>query len=368
MPMHSPLPKTLRSTLLMFAAIASLTIFVRSDGLRAAETCVYVSDAGTQSIVLYHLDEENGNLKEVSRTNVGAAPGSLAVHAGRKLLFASLRTNAEVGSFQIGEQGKLTAIGKVALAKNANAAYVAADQTGEFLLTASYMGGRVTLHDIDKSGQISDARQTIETASTAHCCMLTADQKWLFVPHVQPNGIYQFQFDAKAGKLTQKNMAAGGKEGAGPRHLAIHPSQKFAFSSDESGSSVTLYSLDAEKGLTPQQTLSTLPADFTGKNSTADVHVHPNGEFVWVSNRGHDSLAGFRFDAAAGKLTPLGQTSTEKTPRSFAISPTGKWILGAGEGNGKLAVFAVDVKSGLLERKETIEVGKSLTWVEVVKM
>jgi len=347
----------------LFALIVSSTTVARS-----AETCVYVSDAGTQSIVLYHFDEETGKLKEVSRTSVGTAPGSLFVHAERKLLLASLRTNAEIGSFQIGEQGQLTAIGKTSLDSNANAAYVAADQSGRFLFAASYSGGRVTLHDINRSGQISEARQTIDTEKTAHAAVLSADQKWLFVPHVQSNAIFQFRFDAKKGKLTREENAAGGKEGAGPRHLAIHPSQKFAFSSDESGSSVTLYSFDAEKGLHPLQTLSTLPEGYTEKNSTADVHVHPGGQFVWVSNRGHDSLAGFRFDAVAGKLTALGQTPTEKTPRSFAVAPHGKWILGAGEGSGKLAVFAVDPQSGLLERKETIEVGKSLTWVTIARL
>lgn len=337
--------------------------------MNAAETCVYISDAGTQSIVLYHLDEESGKLKEVSRTNVGTAPGSLAVHAESRLLLASLRTNARIGSFAIGKDGKLTPVSETELGSNANAAYVAADRSGKFLLAASYSGGRVTVHEIAEGGKLGAAPlQTIETAKTSHAAVLSADQRWLFVPHVQPNAIYQFKFDAKTGKLTQQESAAGGKPGAGPRHLAIHPSQKFAFSSDESASSVTLYSLDAEKGLKPLQTLSTLPEDFTGKNSTADVHVHPSGEFVWVSNRGHDSLAGFRFDAATAKLTALGQTPTEKTPRSFGLSPNGNWLFAAGEGTGKLAVYAVDAKSGKLDRKETLDVGKSLTWVCVVKL
>jgi 6-phosphogluconolactonase len=337
--------------------------------VNAAETCVYVSDAGTQAIVLYHLDEATGKLKEVARTNVGTAPGSLAVNAQSRLLFASLRTNAEIGSYKIGEAGKLALIGKTELGSGANAAYVAADKNAHFLLAASYSAGRVTVHDIAATGQLGGTPlQTIATAKTAHAAILSGDQKWLFVPHVQPNAIYQFRFDAKTGMLTQQEKAPGGKEGAGPRHLAIHPSQKFAFSSDESGNSVTLYSLDAEKGLKPLQTLSTLPDDFTGKNSTADVHVHPSGEFVWVSNRGHDSLAGFRFDATTAKLTALGQTPTEKTPRSFGLSPNGNWLFGAGEGSGKLATFAVDPKTGKLERKETTDVGKSLTWVTVVRL
>jgi 6-phosphogluconolactonase len=113
------------------------------------------------------------------------------------------------------------------------------------------------------------------------------------------------------------------------------------------------------------QTLSTLPADFSARNTTAEVKVHPSGKFVWVSNRGHDSLAGFAIDGT-GKLSPLGQTPTEPTPRSFDITPDGRYLLAAGEGSGKLAVFRVDAATGKLTRVHTVEVGKSLPWVQVV--
>jgi 6-phosphogluconolactonase len=113
--------------------------------------------------------------------------------------------------------------------------------------------------------------------------------------------------------------------------------------------------------------LSTLPDDFTGKNSTADVKFHPSGRFVWVSNRGHDSLAGFEFDEAAGKLRAIRQTPTEKTPRSFAIDPSGNYAFAAGEGSGKLAAYSIDKESGRLDRIATYETGKSLTWVSAVE-
>src|SRR5262249_40568577 len=125
-------------------------------------------------------------------------------------------------------------------------------------------------------------------------------------------------------------------------------------------------SFDPTTGLKPKQTLSTLPADFKATNSTAEVKIHPSGKFVWVSNRGHDSLAGFSIDSA-GKLTALGQTPTEKTPRSFDVEPDGDYVFGAGEGSGKLAVFRVKKDSGELTRIHTYDVGKSLTWVMAVK-
>ena len=111
------------------------------------------------------------------------------------------------------------------------------------------------------------------------------------------------------------------------------------------------------------QTLSTLPADFKGRNTTAEVKVHPSGKFVWVSNCGHDSLAGFAIETKTGKLTALGQTRTEKTPRSFDISPDGRFVLAAGESSGKLAVYQVDLETGKLTLRHTYDVGKSLTWV-----
>jgi 6-phosphogluconolactonase len=184
---------------------------------------------------------------------------------------------------------------------------------------------------------------------------------------VEPNAIFQFRFDAATGKLSDAGRATGGQTGAGPRHLAIHPSQKFAFSSDETGNSITLYSLDAEEGLKPLKTISTLPDSFGGKNTTADVKVHSSGKFVWVSNRGHDSLAGYRFDESKAELTALGRTPTEKTPRSFDLDPTGKYLFAAGEGSGKLAAYKVDPATGKLEQTETYDVGKSLTWVLAVQ-
>ncbi len=131
---------------------------------------------------------------------------------------------------------------------------------------------------------------------------------------------------------------------------------------------ITAYRVDADAGLKPAQTLSTLPPDFKGQNTTAEVKVHPGGRFVWVSNRGHESLAGFRIDPTTGQLSALGQTPTEKTPRSFDIEPDGRYVFGAGEGSGKLAVFRVDLDKGTLTRLHTYPVGKSLTWVLAVKM
>jgi 6-phosphogluconolactonase len=252
------------------------------------------------------------------------------------------------------------------LPKGENAAFVGTDRTGRWLLSASYAAGKVVVHGLDEGKIQGPAVQTVTTAKTAHATPTSPDNRWVFVPHVAPNAIYQFRLDVATGKLTESGKAAGGTKKAGPRHLAFHPKLRLAFCSDEQGSGITAYRFDPDAGLTPVQTLTTLPAGFKGRNTTAEVKVHPGGKFVWVSNRGHDSLAGFRIDST-GKLSALGQTATEKTPRSFEIDPDGRYVFGAGEGSGKLAVFQVDLDSGKLTRIHTYPVGKSLTWVMAVK-
>jgi 6-phosphogluconolactonase len=319
-----------------------------------ADTFVYVSMAPEKKIQTFRLDPKDGNLTAVEAIAVDGAPGALAVDPQRKFLFASLRTNSTLASFRIdAATGKLTPLSTAALPKDENAAFVGTDRTGRWLISASYAAGKVVVHEI-KDGMIQTPPvQTVTTAKTAHSFTTDRDNQYVFVPHVTPNAVYQFRLDEKTGKLTDAGKAAGGTDKAGPRHLAFHPTKSMVYTSDEQGSSITAYEY-SPAGLKPVQTLSTLPADFKGANTTAEVKVHPSGKFAWVSNRGHDSLAGFAIDNT-GKLTALGQTPTEKTPRSFEISPDGRHLFGAGEGSGKLAVYQVDLDTGKLTPQRTLD-------------
>jgi 6-phosphogluconolactonase len=353
----------------MRSLLSTLVLLGCAMTLRA-DTFVYVSMAPEQKIQIYRLDPKDGKLTPVEAVAVEGAPGSLAVDPKQKFLFASLRSNSTLASFRIDPAtGKLKALSTAALPKGENAAFVATDRTGRWLLSASYNAGKVAVHRLKSNGIIeTPAVETIETAKTAHCIGIDRDNKFVFVPHVAPNAIYQFRLDAATGKLKDAGKAKGGTDKAGPRHLAFHPSQKLAFTSDETGSSITAYRFDPSTGLAPAQTLSTLPEVWKGENTTAEVKVHPSGKFVWVSNRGHDSLAGFAIDGKTGNLTALGQTPTEKTPRSFDVDPDGRFLFGAGEGSGKLAVYQIDGGKGKLTRLHTYDVGKSLTWVMAVKL
>jgi len=349
--------------------LMTAVLLLGSAGTALADTYVYVSMAAEQKIQIYRLNPADGSLTAVDAVAVDGAPGSLRVEPRKKFLVASLRTTSKLATFEIDPtSGKLKALGEADLGKGKNAAFVGTDRTGRWVLSASYMAGRVVVHRLGDDGRLQmPAVQTVETAVTAHSLLVDRDNKFVFVPHVAPNAVYQFRLDPETGTLTDAGKAPGGADKAGPRHIALHPTLNLAFTSDETGSSITAYRVEPETGLKPVQTLSTLPADFKEPNTTADVKIHPNGKFVWVSNRGHDSLAGFAIDGS-GKLSALDRTPTEQTPRSFDIEPDGRYLFGAGEGSGKLAVFKVEPDSGKLTRLHTLDVGKSLTWVLAVKL
>jgi 6-phosphogluconolactonase len=162
--------------------------------------------------------------------------------------------------------------------------------------------------------------------------------------------VFVYRYDAARGVLDANDPPwAAVEPGSGPRHLAFHPSGRFVYTINELSSTITVLSWDGKAGrLAPFQTVSTLPAGFQGENDTAEIVVSADGRFVYGSNRGHDSLAVFRVDAATGRLSPAGDVSSGgKTPRSFAIDPTGRWLLAANKDSGTIVVFRLDPTSGL---------------------
>jgi 6-phosphogluconolactonase len=347
--------------------LATILLLGAAMDLHAA-TFLYVSMAPEQKIQIYRLDAD-GKLTAIDAVAVEGAPGCLSVDPKKAHLFATLRSTSTLASFDIdGATGKIKPLSNAALgAKEDNAAFVRTDLSGRWLISASYSGGKVVVHRVENGKIQSPAVQTLETAKTAHCVGIDPENRWVFVPHVSLNAVLQFHQGPATGKLSEAGRAEAGADNAGPRHLAFHPTQPLAFTSDEVKSTITAYRYDPSKGLQAFQNLTTLPADFNQSNTTAEVKVHPSGKFVWVSNRGHDSLAGFAIEAKTGKLTPLGQTATEKTPRSFEIDPDGRYLFSAGEGSGKLAVYQIDADSGKLTPLRVVDVGKSVTWVLAVK-
>jgi 6-phosphogluconolactonase (cycloisomerase 2 family) len=326
-----------------------------------------VSLAKDKKIAAYKVDATTGALTYLADIACEGEPGALVANPARTLLFASLRPEGKLVAFRINPSGTLEYINTVEAGPDP--AQLSTDKEGRFLLAAYYVAGKVTVHAIEKDGSLR-ARpvQSLPTAEKAHAILLDPANRFAFAPHTGPNAIFQFAFNAATGELTPGNpRKLATPENTGPRHIVFHQRLDIAYIDNEQGASVTAYRFDRTGGsLTALQTISTLPSDFSQRNACAEIKIHPTGKFLYVSNRGHDSIARFQVDDGRGELMALGQTPTEKTPRSFDLDPGGKFLYVCGEAADRLVAYRIDQKTGGLTQTATYSVGKMPWWVVVV--
>ena len=314
---------------------------------------VAVSAGKYQTVLLYQLDRKTGALKQSAKYDLPGSPGSQCVSPYGKTLSVSVRSAKSVAAFRIDHRDKnLVSLGLTEI--GTNAAYVATDRTGRPLLWASHGEGVVGSHAINKDGSVKNGSLSrIETARCAHAILPAPSNRFAFVPHTGPNAVHQFHFDAKSGKLSKNNpLTARPAVGLEPRHLAFHPRLPIVYCGDEKGDSVTAYKLDRYTGqLKAFHTVSTIPAVFDGsKNTCADIEISADGKFIYASNRGHNSIAGFAVDANTGKLNRIGQFDTGETPRSFNLGPNDNWLIAAGQRSHDLHIYERNAKSGKLAK------------------
>lgn len=346
-----------------------LALFCLASAVFAGPTMVYVSESGENRIAIWALDESTGELSRAGVAELPGAPGSLSVSPDRRHLYASVRSARQFATLDV--DARTGALANATFADAGfNAAYIFADPTGRWLLSASYSEGVAGLSGI-KDGRVSGPPVvTLETGKKAHCIQTCPANKFAFVPHVgELNKVEQLRFDAGAGTLTRNSPPhLPGGAGEGPRHMQFHPNGRWAYFVNEQGKSVTLCDFDAGTGtLQARQSVPTVPEEWRDKGSCADIHISADGRFVYASNRGHDSLAVFSVDTQSGRLTALGQTPTEKTPRSFCLVPGAPFVVAAGEGSHRLIVFRRDAGTGLLTPLKSYECGKGPAWVTSVK-
>jgi 6-phosphogluconolactonase len=348
---------------------AAVVILAGTAGFAGAKEFAYVALDGENRIAVYSIDEKSGELSPRPDVATSSPPGGLASDPKNRFLFAALRQAGRLASFRIGSDGGLTLINTVAA--GADPAFVATDRTGQFLLTAYYVAAKVSVHRIGKDGSLSEKPiQEIPTDEKAHAILTDPSNQFVFVPHTGPKAIYQFRFDEETGRLSPNDpLILSTGENSGPRQLAYHPKLDVVFFDYEQGSAIAAFDLNRKTGrLSFRERLSSIPEDVSITNSNARIEIHPTGRFVYVANRGHESLAGYQVDPKTGKLTSLGQTLTEKTPRGFAIDPSGRFLYAAGQSSDRLAAFRIDQKTGQLNRFAMYKVGKKPWWVHVVRL
>jgi len=337
----------------------------------------YTSKTGSKGIYSYRFDTTTGRLTDGAVAAETADPSFVAADASGKFLYAV----NEVGEFQGQKSGavsafsidqttaKLTLLNQVA-SKGAGTCYVSLDKTGKFVLVASYDSGNVAVFPVQKDGSLGAATALVQHTGTgadkerqegphAHWIEVSPDNRFALAVDLGLDEILVYKFDASKGTLTPNDppfikLAPR----SGPRHITFHPNGKFVFLTSELNSTVTALSYDAKKGvLRALGTLSTLPKEASGHNDTAEIAVSPSGKFLYVSNRGHDSIALFAIDPAQGTLTWTGDFSTRgRTPRHFTIDPSGEFLLAENHESNTIVIFKIDpTTGGLTPTGQTVE-------------
>jgi 6-phosphogluconolactonase len=363
--------------LLIFICVAFASLFALGGALHSAKASkgnyfVYVGTYTAQQskgIYAYRFNATTGQLVSLGLAAETSNPSFLAVHPGQRFLYAVNETgnfqnqkSGAVSAFAIDRRtGKLTLINQVA-SRGADPCYVAVDKSGKYVVVANYSGGSVAVFPVLKGGRLGEATSVLQYKGAganperqesphAHWIDFSPDNRFAIAADLGLDQLNIYKFDSTKGSLVPNHPAVVHvKPGAGVRHFAFHPGARFAYAVNEMGSSVTSFSYDAARGtLHELQTISMLPKDFSGKNDAAEIQVHPNGKFLYASNRGHDSIAVFSIDPKKGTLTPVEYVPTQgKAPRYFAIDPTGSRLFVANQNSGNIVIFQIDPGTGRL--------------------
>ncbi len=336
---------------------------------------LYVCLQDEDKIVSFALDPESGRLTPSAETPVAGGPSVLAVSPDQRVLYVGCRNAPAIMSFRI-DRGAGALSPQVNITPAHAPTFLAPDRSGKYLLAAYYQGGFAAVHPLGGDGAVGGPPiDWLATAVGAHAIQTDPSNRFAFVPHIArlndnvleparenpgPNMILQFKFDATTGHLTANSpFRVEPAERLGPRHYCFHPSGDIVHFSNEQGCSVTSYRLDPASGaLSAVETITTLPAGFTGRNTCSQIHLTPSGRYLYVGNRGHNSIAGFAVDAASGRLTPAGHVSTEAVPSAFGLDPAGRFLFAAGTASGRLAAYRIEGETGALSPLATYAVGR----------
>jgi len=339
----------------------------------AAETFAYVGNADSNEVQVFSMDANAGSMTLVEKVPfVGiekAGPSTpMAVSPDKHILFVGVRSQPfTVVSYAIDpKSGKLQHLGNSPLADSM--AYIATDRRGQFLLSASYGGNKIAINPIDARGVAQPPSQVIPTGLNAHAIQADPSNRFVLATNLGSDAVLAFKLDAETGRLTP-NQPPETKvaEKSGPRHFVFHPNGKFVYLVHELNGALIAFGYDADKGqLHDLQHASALPPGFDGKPWAADIHLTPDGRFLYASERTSSTLAGFRVDATTGQLTAIGSVPTEKQPRGFAIDPSGRFLAAVGELSDGMTVYVIDQTSGVLSKQASYPVGKKPNWVEFV--
>jgi 6-phosphogluconolactonase len=335
-------------------------------------------DGHGKGIYAYRYDANTGKTTSLGVAAETTNPSWVALDPNGHFLYAVNElgnyqgpNSGGVSAFAVDQAtGKLTFLNELAT-RGADPCYVTVDHTGKYVLVANYTGGSVAVFPILPDGKLGPATAFIQHTGHgtnperqegphAHSIVLTPDNRFAIVNDLGLDELLVYKFDSATGTLTPNDPPFAKLDpGAGPRHFALAPDGKFAYVISEMGRTVTAFSANLHAGVFhPIESVSTLPASFSGRNDDAEIEVHPSGKFLYASNRGEDTIAGFAIDPTKGTLKKIEDLPTGgKEPRSFAIDPTGKLLFAANQNSDDIVILRIDARTGhLTQTGEKLEV------------
>jgi 6-phosphogluconolactonase len=372
-------------------ANALQTLRAQTAGGRLLYVGTYTNNAqGSKGIYGWRFDAATGRVASLGLAAETDSPSWVVVHPSKRFLYAANELpppeaggpTGAVTAFSIeAASGRLTQIGRVKT-NGLAPAHMLVDPTGKWAIVGNYGNGagsegtsiavfaigddgrlaatpRAFVPHVPKPKRLDPAapppRNGNPPTSHPHCVLLSPDSRFLFVAEKGFDEIVVYRFDAATGALTPNTPPAveATRFRAAPRHLAFGKDGTFLYVCYEAGRAVSTYAYDASNGtLSPKDTVATLPPGAPPTGSCAEIEVHPDGRYLYVSNRGHNSLALLAIDPSDGTLTLEGVFPVGGTPRNFKIDPTGNYVFAEGQNNGVTVVFTIDRPTGMLTKTD----------------
>ena len=375
----------MKKTTLLFSLLYCINATAQKENYLLIGT--YTSGK-SEGIYVYKFNSSTGDNSLVSTVKT-SNPSFLAVAPNKKTVYA-VNENADSTMHTVGgnisafrfNNGKLTEINKQP-SGGKHPCFVEVDKTGQWVFAGNYTSGTIGLLHTQKDGSLDTLKQVIQHSGSGpntarqngphvHSTNLTADNKYLFVPDLGIDKVMQYNFNAKKGFLypAAKQPYLQTAPGSGPRHISFHPTGKYMYLMLELTGNVMVFKNNGASDIGPIQTISAQAANFTGTIGSADIHVSPDGKFLYCSNRGDaNNIAIFSINQADGKLTLLGHQSTlGKTPRNFNFDPSGNFLLVANQNSDDIFIFKINKQTGLLTdtgKKISVPNPVCIKWIPV---
>jgi 6-phosphogluconolactonase len=329
---------------------------------------IYAGTFSDQGLLVLEFDRENRSFTEIQRISDIEGPNFQSLHPNREFLYSvssqGVTDDDEYGSvsaYRIDpETGQLTFL-NIRSAEGRGPCHISIDPEGRFAFVSNYSSGNIAVYPILEDGTLGEVVDVVQHEGSSihsrqqephmHSIIPSDDNEFIYASDLGIDMVKIYRVDQESGKLTPAdNPHVENVPGSGPRHFTIHPDGEYTYSVEELSSTVAAFSVDPATGALEQfQRVEMLPADFSGTSTAADIHISPDGQFLYATNRGHDSIAIFSIDESSGSLSFVGREPTRGGhPRNFAIDKLGEFVFVANRDDDNIVLFERDNASGLL--------------------